>query len=413
MSHFKPFLLEFTKTNEREAQVAQDKFNPTGEKSRQVTAQDVYQLTSETLQEVFGLDMTNSLYEAQDVWDVLVAAAVERVTIETACDLLEEAPSPNTVRTIVGEMLGDDAALERLEERVNDLLVTRLPKKLLKRARPAAIDVTEIPYHGQHAEDDEHIRRSQAKHGTTHFHCYGTLYVLKEHKRYTLAITLVRRSDKMVDVTQRLIERGKGLGLKVRRLYLDRGFDNNGVVAYLKQQPFPSIIALTIRGKQGGTRALLKGRGSYQTTYTRSSAQYGEQTFDVVVVCKYSKGRYGRQGAYHFAYIMLGGVKMDPHQVFDVYRRRFGIETSYRLMNTMRARTTSHSITLRLFYVALALLLLNLWSYVKWHFLFVPKHGPRQVLHHLLPLARWRLWLWEMIKQRLGFSLSITVPLAV
>jgi len=33
------------------------------------------------------------------------------------------------------------------------------------------------------------------------------------------------------------------------------------------------------------------------------------------------------------------------------------------------------------------------------------------VLHHLLPLARWRLWLWEMIKQRLGFVMDIIVPL--
>ena len=392
--------------------MAQDKFNPRDEKTRQVTAQDVYRLTSETLQEVFQVAMTGSQYEAQDLWDVLVAAAVERITIETACGLLEEAPSPNTVRKSVCEMLGDEAALERLEARVNELLVARLPKKLLNRARPAALDVTEIPYHGQHEEEDEHIRRSRAKHGTTHFHCYGTVYVLKDNKRYTLAITLVRRSDKMVNVTKCLVERGKVLGLKPRRLYLDRGFDNNGVVAYLEQQPFPSIIALTIRGKEGGTRALLKGRHSYQTTYTRSSTQYGEQTFAVVVVCKYSKGRYGRQGAYHFAYIMIGEVKIDPLQVFEVYRRRFGIETSYRLMNTMRARTTSTSVTLRLFYVALALLLLNLWSYVKWHFLFVPRRGPRQVLHQLLPLARWRLWLWEMVKQRLGFSLSISVPLA-
>jgi putative transposase len=355
--------------------------------------------------------MADRLYEAQDIWDVLVAAAVERVTIETACDLLEEAPSPNTVRSIVQEMLKDDTALEQLEKRVNELLVARLPKGLLKRARPAAIDVTEIPYHGRHDEDDEHIRRGRAKHGTTHFHCYGTLYVLKDNKRYTLAITLVRRSDKMEDVTKRLVERGKELGLKPRRLYLDRGFDNNGVVAYLKQQSFPSIIALTIRGKEGGTRALLTGRRSYQTTYSRSSIRYGEQTFEVMIVCKYSKGRYRRQGAYHFAYIMIGEDKMDPHQVFQVYRRRFGIETSYRLMNTMRARTTSDAVSLRLFYVALALLLLNLWCYVKWHFLFVPNRGPRQVIHSLLPLARWRLWLWEMIKQRLGFSLSVCVPL--
>jgi putative transposase len=403
--------LEFPDYSKKEAQVAQNKCNRIDQKTKQVTAHEVHQLTSETLQEIFQLDMASSTYEVEDIWDVLVAAAVERVTIETACDLLEEAPSPNTVRTIVYELLGDDEALARLEERINDLLVARLPENLLKRARPAAIDVTEIPYHGEHEEDDEFIRRSRARHGTTHFHWYGTLYVLKEHKRYTLAITLVRRLDTMGDVTQRLVEWGKTVGLKPRRLYLDRGFDNNGVVAYLEQQAFPSIMALTIRGKEGGTRALLNGRRSYRTTYTRHSQKYGDQTFDVVVVCKYSKGRYGRQGAYHFAYLIIGHVKMDPQQVFEVYRRRFGIETSYRLMNTMRARTTSASVTLRLFYVALALLLLNLWSYVKWHFLYVPKRGPRQVLHHLLPLARWRLWLWEIVKQRLGFSLSISVPL--
>ena len=155
--------------------MTQNKCNRIDQKTRQITAQDVHQLTSETLQEIFQLDMSSSWYEAEDIWDVLVAAAVERVTIETACDLLEEAPSPNTVRTLVYEMLGDDEALARLEECVNDLLVARLPKNLVKRARPAAIDVTEIAYHGKHEEDDEFIRRSRAKHGTTHFHWYGTL----------------------------------------------------------------------------------------------------------------------------------------------------------------------------------------------------------------------------------------------
>jgi putative transposase len=126
-----------------------------------------------------------------------------------------------------------------------------------------------------------------------------------------------------------------------------------------------------------------------------------------VVVCKYSQGRYRRQGVCHFAYFVIGQVKIDPRQVFAVYRHRFGIETSYRLMNTMRTRTTSTAVALRLFYVGLTLLLLNLWTYVKWHGLFMPKPGPRQVLHHLLPLARWRLWLWEMVKQRLGSRCSL------
>ena len=134
------------------------------------------------------------------------------------------------------------------------------------------------------------------------------------------------------------------------------------------------------------------------------------QTFPVFVVCKYTKGRYRRQGLLHFAYVVIGHLTLPPHQVFEDYRRRFAIETSYRLMDSVRTRTTSTSVTLRLFLIALAFLLLNLWSYVKWTHLFVPKPGPRQVLHHLLTLARWRLWLWEMVKQRLGFPLAITIP---
>ena len=80
-------------------------------------------------------------------------------------------------------------------------------------------------------------------------------------------------------------------------------------------------------------------------------------------------------------------------------------------MNQMRVRTTSTWLALRLFLVGLALLLLNLWSFIKRTTLFIPQRGPRQVLHHLLPLARWRLWLWEMVKQRLGFVMDIIVPL--
>jgi putative transposase len=354
--------------------------------------------------------MQKRLYTVGDIWDVVIAAAAERMTIEMACALLEEAPSANTVRNVLHGLLADEGGMAEVEQRVNAMLVERLPKQLLNVKLPAAIDLTEIAYHGQHEEADEWIRRSKAKHGTSHFHVYATLYVVKQNKRYTLALRLVRRSDKMVDVLKHLLTRSQVLGLRLKRLYLDRGFDNNGVIDYLQQQPFPTILPLVHRGPSGGSRGLLVGRKSYRTTYTRASVAYGEQTFPVFVVCKYSKGRYRRQGLVRFAYVVIGNLALPPHQVFEEYRRRFAIETSYRLMNTLRARTTSTSVTLRLFVVAVAFLFLNLWSYVKWTHLFIPKRGPRQILYHLLPLARWRLWLWESVKQRLGFALSITIP---
>ncbi len=391
--------------------MGQNKCNGNSTQTKQLTAQEVYELTSDVLQEYFQLDMSNRDYKASDIWDVLIAAAVQRLTIETMCNLLENAPSANTVRAVIRDLLLDDTQLTQLEATINQLLVSRLPKSLLKKSRRCAADMTDIPYHGNHAVDDDTVRRGRAKLGTTHFHSYATFYIIHKNKRYTLAMTLFRRSDLALDALKRLLKRGEQVGLRVKRLLLDRGFDNNAVVAYLSHKPFASIIPLTIRGKQGGSRALLKGRKSYVTTYTRSSSKYDEQVLNVHIVCKYSKGRYKCQGVKHVAYIIIGQVSLTPHQLFDEYRCRFGIETSYRLMNTMRARTTSKCVALRLFFVALALLLLNLWSYVKWHHLFTPKCGPRQLLHHLLPLARWRVWLWEVVKQRLGFSLTIDIPM--
>lgn len=379
------------------------KFRLRKREHKRLRAQEIHSLVSEVLQEHFPLDMTGRAYEAQAIWDVLIGAAVERLTIEGASDILEAAPSPNTVRNVLRGLLPDDGLVD-LEERLNALVIARLPPKLVRGYLPCAIDITEIAYHGQHKPSDETVRRGKAKSGTTHFHCYATLYTVKRGKRYTLALMLVRRSDTSLSVLQRLLERGKALGLHVERLYLDRGFDNNGVVAFLKTQPFSAIIPLTIRGQAGGSRVLLTGRRGSRTQYARHSQTYGDQTFTVYIVCKYSAGRYQRHGIERFAYILTGNILLPPLQIYEEYRHRFAIESSYRLMNQVRARTTSACVAVRLFFVALAFLLLNLWNLVKASAYLLDSFTTWR-----LPLARWRLWLWEIVKQHLGFVLDLPV----
>ena len=200
--------------------MSRSKSNVSGAKPKQLTAQGVYQLTSQVLQEHFQLDMSDSDFEASDIWDVLLAASVQRLTIETACDLLEKAPSPNTVRTALRKMLANDDQLAQIERVVNQMLVARLPKALLKRARPCAADMTDIPYHGRHEAEDDLVRRGRAKQGTTHFHSYATLCIIRKNKRYTMAITLFRRSDVALDALKRLLAQGERLGLRLKRLSL-------------------------------------------------------------------------------------------------------------------------------------------------------------------------------------------------
>jgi hypothetical protein len=366
-------------------------------------ASDAHFLSSQCLQGCLKPDMEKRRYTAQDILDVLLVAATQASSIEAVCRDMSKAPSPNTVRKAIEEALPEER--QELEAKLNEALVARLPRKLLLRRLTCAIDLTLLNYYGQ---DDEEVRRSKAKDGTSRFHCYASLYVLKKNKRYTLALTLMVKDEPLLEVLKRLLKRGEELGLGIKRLLLDRGFDNNAVVQYLQAQPFVSIMPLTLRGKRA--KALLKTKQSYETSFTRSSRDYGEASFTVYVACKYSRGKYGKHGIHPCAYIVIGKLKLPPLQVHEEYRLRFGIESSYRAMNEVRARTSSTSALFRLLLVGLAFLLLNLWSYLKWSYLYPRQPGPRQVLHQLLPLQTLCWWLYEVAKQRLGLRLEVRVP---
>ena len=58
-----------------------------------------------------------------------------------------------------------------------------------------AADLVLIPYHGQPQHDPDVIYRSEAKSGTSHFHAYATLYVIRNGYRFTVALTPVSRGE--------------------------------------------------------------------------------------------------------------------------------------------------------------------------------------------------------------------------
>ena len=103
----------------------------------------------------------------------------------------------------------------------------------------------------------------------------------------------------------------------------------------------------------------------------------GKATFQVNTVVKYSKDKYKTKGAKYFAYAVYG-MNIPISRTFKEYRKRFGIESSYKLMNQARARTSTKKPVLRLLYVGLSLLLVNIWIYIQWTQLSKPRQGGRQ-----------------------------------
>jgi hypothetical protein len=387
---------------------------PKDKDTLEVTAEQVLELTVGTLQSHLSLSIEGSKCGTMDVLRLLVAASAERSSIESACHETESSPSGNRVREQLEAALPQKLEeLRTLEATFNEALAEHLPRSICKRTRQVAIDLVLIPYHGQPDKDEREIRRGPAKHGTTHFHCYASAYIILKNKRYTLALTYVWGDERLVAVLKRLLTRVKTLKIRIKRLFLDREFYNVRVIRYLKTQHIWFVMPVIIRGKQGGTRGLLrKQKKSGRTTYTMNSPKDGAVTFEVVFVQTYLKGKFGKHGRRWYAFAVFG-VKAQPRQVYEMYRLRFGIESSYRMMNQVRARTCSRKPSLRLLLTGIAFTILNLWTFIRWNWLGQPQRGGRLVDGKLFHLRRMARMLSRAVEAIYGCVLSVPHPAAL
>ena len=163
-------------------------------------------------------------------------------------------------------------------------------------------------------------------------------------------------------------------------------------------------MPIPVRGKSGGVRRWFVGQASYWTPYTFSSPELGAYTVQAASVRQYCNGRYGRHGVKWFAYAVAGlPPAMSPSQVFELYRQRFGIETSYRQMKAVRARTTTRNPAIRLLLVGLAFILVNLYVALR-DCLMTRPSDPANWARCWLSLRRLAFLIGRAIEQQLGVT---------
>ncbi len=333
---------------------------PTIKNNRILRSQQVLNALIAVIRPNLPLDLQNTRITAEEILAVLGYASANRISMEAACHELKGAPSANRLREVLAQAMPERAILQRALNRILRAQTPQVVKKG-KRSYDVAMDLTLIPYHGECYEEEKEIVRSEAKSGTTHFHGYATASIVHNHQRYVLALRFVEKGESMETIVTWLLNRLKSMGISIRCAYFDKGFCSVPVLKTLQRRKIRFILPVPVRGKSGGVRILFQA-ASRKTTYTFHSPQHGELEVEAVVVKKYSKGRFKRKGARWFAYAVGWLSKsIAPHQVFEMYRHRFGIETSYRQMNQVRARTTSHQPVIRLLFVGLAFILFNLY----------------------------------------------------
>jgi hypothetical protein len=333
---------------------------------------------------------------------LLFYAAARLTSLAAACGSLSGAPSDTAARTA---LLATLPQIHELQRRLNRALQGDLPKALRRRRQPLAIDLTLLPYHGEPLADPSEVYRGPAKGGTSHFHAYATAYVIRKGQRFTVALAYVRKGDDLAEVVKGLLRQAAKAGVRPRYLLLDRGFYQVSVVRYLQAARCPFLMPAPCKGRKAdhpkgpsGTRVFhLRKRGGWGR-YTLTSKGGRKATVAICVKCRNYRGQWKRRGRQTLVYAYWGLAPSSGQWVYETYRLRFGIETTYRQLREARIRTCTRDPLLRLLYVGIALILRNVWVWLHWEVLSHPRRGGRRIDLNQLPFRVMLSWIQQLVE---------------
>jgi hypothetical protein len=379
-----------------------------------ITAPQVHSLARDHAQRYLRLKDHGPKTTAPVLFALLFWAAARLASIAAACAALRAAPSDQAVRDALAATL---PAFAELQRRLNRALRGGLPAPLLRKAQRVAIDLFLLPYYGRPQHSDEELYKGAKKAGTRTFHAYATAYVVFKGCRWTLALRAVHHADPWEDVVRDLLRQARKAGVKVRLLLVDRGFYSVGVVRYLQAARCPFLMPVIRRGRKpghpkgpSGTWAFTVWRRSGWAEYTLDDKKGKRATVGICVCCvREAPGRptpRKRSKRRVWVYAYWGLRPASVRWVREAYRRRFGIESSYRQLNQARVRTSTRDPLLRLLYVGLALVLRNVYVRLHWEVLAYKRRGYRVVDLNQLPLPALLRWLAQVSEALFGLNVD-------
>ena len=234
------------------------------------------------------------------------------------------------------------------------------------------------PYYGDEDETDS-LYHSEAKDGATAFHDYATLYARVRNKRYTLAVRRLQDGDTASSVLAEFLGVLEGLDLGVKAVYLDSEFYDGKCLTLLAAHNVAYVTPI-IRWCDAIKDELSRGWSRTIEHDFRTEFDGHEWTveFPVYIDCAYQNGRYDEHGVARRGYAADAPFIETPRQARSHYRKRFGIESSYRLSEKTTISTTTQDPVRRLLFVVISLLFQNAWRYLHLEYVATPRRGGRR-----------------------------------
>ena len=325
---------------------------------------------------------------------IIVAMSVERLSIHSINTISDDVSSPTNIKHHL-----DKITLEELVDK-NVILLTSEILNCIPKDKPyqLSMDINEETYYGEITEiNQQYVIGGQLKKSTKLFYKYTSVYLTYKNIKITLAVLPMRKKVKLIEYVKALLSIVERLGIRYDVLLLDRGYYSVPVCNFCKDNYIPLIMPVKKTGKKIKSWLDRKISGRYR--YTMRSTKYGSARVDVIVDVQNAMGRHGKQERISYGYVCLY-IDWKPRKVFQTYRKRFGIESSYRMKNRTKARTSSRDPKLRYLYTLVSMMAKNFWVMLKWKYFCPLRRGPKKIDTSLFRFEEFLNLIWQAFQRR-------------
>ena len=175
------------------------------------------------------------------------------------------------------------------------------------------------------------------------------------------------------------------------------------MISFLQHANVPFIIP--VRRHSQRIKSLLEGTKSRFETYIMKNKP-SNLHLNIAIAVTYLNGKGGKYGSRNPGYVFYG-LNWNPSKIHTMYRSRFSIESSYRMKNQVKPKTSSRNPILRYIFTIISFLLENTWIVVLWTCFSPMKRGPKTIDRRVFRFDIFSLFIWESIKQTMKCINSI------
>lgn len=273
---------------------------------------------------------------------------------------------------LVDEVPGGDAFLQQIKKLEFETVEAQFHElfakqffKLFPKAKTGKkykaevlIDTHEQETYSKQKRISKNIKGGKHKNGTNFFFKYMTMQVLIRNKVATLGIRFYGREEQQAELVDQLILLAKQF-VKIKVVLLDRGFRDVKILNNLEYRDAPVLMPCVKDPKAQKCFEELGNKNFKAVRFWMTNPK--KETADVKLLMMRLNN--GKEIGF---YTTLRRTWLHTAKYYlEIYKKRWNIETGYRLQNMFLPKTTSINKTVRFFYFCYAIAMHNLWLVIR------------------------------------------------